>query len=77
MAAFLNRPDHLARAASELARWDEVVALAARTALDPSIPVTRVEAVGADRTALLTDPNRAAMVAATLKSVVVRLRPTP
>jgi pimeloyl-ACP methyl ester carboxylesterase len=74
LRAFLNRPDHLTRAASELARWDETVALAARASLDPAIALARVEAAGPVRTAILTDSTRGAAVAATLKSIVQRTR---
>ena len=59
LRAFLNRPDHLTRAATELARWDEAVELAARAAIDPKMPVVRVEAAGRDRVAFLTDAGLA------------------
>jgi len=78
LRAFLNRPDHLTRAASELARWDETVAMAASAALDPAIPVIGVEAAGPSHTALLTDPERGAVVSAALRTVVERRRvPAP
>jgi pimeloyl-ACP methyl ester carboxylesterase len=78
LSAFLNRPDHLTRAASELARWDETVAMAASAALDPAIPFERVEAAGPSHTALLTDRERGARVSAAIRSVVERLRiPAP
>jgi pimeloyl-ACP methyl ester carboxylesterase len=78
LSAFLNRPDHLTRAALELARWDETVTLAARATLDPAIPFARVEAAGSSHMALLTDPARGAAVAGTIRSVVERLRsPVP
>jgi pimeloyl-ACP methyl ester carboxylesterase len=41
--AFLNRPDHLTRAASELARWDDTVRLAASARLDPGLRVLRLD----------------------------------
>ncbi len=72
--AFLNRPDHLARAAVELARWDEAVTQSAEAAIDPSIPIEEVEGAGASRTALLTDPARGAAVAATIRSIVGQAR---
>jgi pimeloyl-ACP methyl ester carboxylesterase len=44
MRAFLNRPDHLTRAARELDRWQETIALAARAPLPAAATVT--EGVG-------------------------------
>ena len=74
LVAFLNRPDHLTRAASELSRWNETVALAANATIDPSIPVTRIEAAGPSRTALLTDAAGGAAVAAAIKASVAHVR---
>jgi pimeloyl-ACP methyl ester carboxylesterase len=74
LSAFLNRPDHLTRAASELARWDDTVAMAASAALDPAIPIERIEAAGPSHTALLTDPERGALVSGTIRTVVERVR---
>ena len=74
LSAFLNRPDHLTRAASELSRWNDAVTLASGATIDPSIPVTRIEAAGTSHTALLTDPARGAAVAAAIRSSVERVR---
>jgi pimeloyl-ACP methyl ester carboxylesterase len=74
LSAFLNRPDHLTRAAAELARWDETVALAAQATLEPSLPIERIAAAGPLQTALLTDPARGAAVTATIGALVGRLR---
>ena len=74
LRAFLNRPDHLTRAASELSRWNDAVTLASGATIDPSIPVTRIEAAGTSHTALLTDPARGAAVAAAIRSSVERVR---
>jgi pimeloyl-ACP methyl ester carboxylesterase len=42
--AFMNRPDHLARAAGELARWDDTLRLASDEALaETTLPVTRAD----------------------------------
>jgi hypothetical protein len=70
LSAFLNRPDHLTRAASELARWDATVRQADEAVIDPAITVLRVEAAGPAQTALLTDPAHAAVVTQALRSVV-------
>jgi pimeloyl-ACP methyl ester carboxylesterase len=74
LIAFLNRPDHLTRAASELSRWNDAVTLASGATIDPSIPVTRIEAAGTSHIALLTDPARGAAVAAAIRSSVERVR---
>jgi pimeloyl-ACP methyl ester carboxylesterase len=74
LSAFLNRPDHLTRAASELARWNETITLASSAAVDPSIPFARVEAAGPSHTALLTDQDRGAAVAGTIRALVQRVR---
>jgi pimeloyl-ACP methyl ester carboxylesterase len=74
LIAFLNRPDHLTRAAAELSRWNDTVVLAAAAPLDPSIPVTRIEAAGPSHTALLTDAAGGAAVAAALKASVAHAR---
>ena len=74
LRSFLNRPDHLTRAAMELTRWNETVTLAANVAIDPSIPVTRIQAAGTDQTAFLADQARGAAVAAELKTVIAGRR---
>jgi pimeloyl-ACP methyl ester carboxylesterase len=74
LSAFLNRPDHLTRAASELAGWSQTVRLAAAAPLDPALPVARVEGAGPSHTALLTDPTGGAAVAAAIRSVVEQVR---
>ena len=74
LRAFLNRPDHLTRAALELARWNQAVTLSAATPLDPTLPVVRVEGAGPSHTALLTDSARGAVVAAAIRSMVEQVR---
>jgi hypothetical protein len=74
LRAFLNRPDHLTRAALELDRWHQAVTLAAATPLDPAMPVARVEGAGPSHTALLTDPVRGAAVAAAIRSLTEQAR---
>lgn len=74
LSAFLNRPDHLTRAASELSRWNETVALAARSPIRDGLIVTRVEAAGAGEVAFLTDPAQAAAADAALREAVARVR---
>jgi len=55
LRAFLNRPDHLTRAARELAQWDEAVSLANASPVSERIPVIRVGTRGAQRVAFLND----------------------
>jgi len=74
LSAFLNRPDHLTRAASELSRWDETVALARHAPLREGMPVTRVEAAGADKVAFLTNRTHAAVAEAAIIEAVTRIR---
>lgn len=69
LEAFLNRPDHLTQAARELARADEVIALAAAARL-PDIPVTRLDVAGQARVAFLTDKAAAARVSSAILDAV-------
>jgi hypothetical protein len=73
LSAFLNRPDHLTRAARELARWDEAVALAAAAATS-SRPVVRLDAAGAGRVGLLSERDRARPVSAAIIGLVRDIR---
>ncbi|MEQ1573445.1 MAG: hypothetical protein ABL993_04290 [Vicinamibacterales bacterium] len=74
VATFLNRPDHLTRAAAELARWSDAVALAAAIQLPEQLAVTSLNAAGRDRTALLTDRAASEQVAKAILDAVDRLR---
>src|SRR5262249_27981156 len=55
LSAFLNRPDHLTRAATELAHWDESVTMLNAATLRRTLPVTQVEMDGTDYIALLAN----------------------
>ncbi len=74
LGAFLNRPDHLTRAATELSRWDEAVGLAEGAAIDARITFVRVEAAGHGYAALLTDAGQARTVSDAIRGVVVSVR---
>jgi pimeloyl-ACP methyl ester carboxylesterase len=74
LSAFLNRPDHLTRSASELAGWNKTVMLAAAAPLDSTMRIARVEGAGPSHTALLTDPARGAAVASFIRAVVMQVR---
>jgi len=54
LRAFLNRPDHLTRAAAELDNWDETVKRAAEAEPPTAIQVTTVDLGMRDRIAFLT-----------------------
>jgi pimeloyl-ACP methyl ester carboxylesterase len=70
MTAFLNRPDHLTRAAIELARWDDAVLLATESPLAPDLTVVPVNVSGAERVAFITDSVRAGDVTAAVAAAV-------
>ncbi len=74
LRAFLNRPDHLTRAAAELARWDDTIALSNAAPLRRGTPVTQVEVEGEDRVALLADRRNAQDVTNAIVREVVRAR---
>jgi pimeloyl-ACP methyl ester carboxylesterase len=57
LRTFLMRPDHLTRAARELAKWNETIALAESTPVPVNVPVVTLEISGQERDAMLT--NRA------------------
>jgi pimeloyl-ACP methyl ester carboxylesterase len=71
--AFLNRPDHLTRAALEIARMRETVDLAS-TALDPTLPVIRVTTNPERPPALLDSADRAREITRALEQAVKRVR---
>jgi pimeloyl-ACP methyl ester carboxylesterase len=74
MRAFLNRPDHLTRAARELSRWDETVMLSEAVTLPRSLPVTQVEVEGNDRIALLANRRNALDISASIARAVRDVR---
>ena len=74
LSAFLNRPDHLTRAAREVARWDETVRLAAGVHLDDRVRVIRVAASGEDRIAFLNERAEADAATASIMEAVGLVR---
>jgi pimeloyl-ACP methyl ester carboxylesterase len=68
--AFLNRPDHLTRAAAEVEKWDDAVQKAAGTPLRADMPAFTIDAGGRDRFAFLTDPAAIDRVVQTIDDVV-------
>ena len=76
LRSFLNRPDHLARASGELARWDEAVARSEAAPLPRDLPVVQVEVEGRDRIAVLADEKNARDVSEAIVRAVGRARST-
>jgi len=70
LKAFLNRPDHPTRAARELSRWGETVAMADAAPQRQALPVTQVVLEGSDRVALLADRKDAQDVAMAISRAV-------
>jgi pimeloyl-ACP methyl ester carboxylesterase len=74
LRAFLNRPDHLARAAREIETWELTVGMAMRAGLKPTLPVVSVEASGQDRVAFLTDPTEIEVAVRGIEEAIARVR---
>ena len=74
LKTFLNRPDHLTRAAEEVAHAGDIVATADAATLRRSMPVTQVEVEGKDRIADLADPRNAQDVSTAITRAVIALR---
>jgi pimeloyl-ACP methyl ester carboxylesterase len=74
MRAFLNRPDHLTRAALELSRLPEVEATARMTSLPPEVIVTSISVGSRGQPALLVSPEAAARVTETIDATITRAR---
>jgi pimeloyl-ACP methyl ester carboxylesterase len=69
LSAFLNRPDHLSRAARELRYWDDVTARAAAIAPSQHTIVTRLDVLGRGRLAFLPESHAAPVVGAVLAAI--------
>ncbi|MBI3049432.1 MAG: alpha/beta fold hydrolase [Acidobacteria bacterium] len=70
LRAFLNRPDHLTRAAAELSRWEETVALAAQAPVADHVRVVRLGEGGRERLGFLTDSAAANAAIAAIRDAV-------
>lgn len=77
LRAFLNRPDHLARAAREMEPWDLTVQMAETAQVRPDLPTTVVEASGQDRVAFLTDPAEIERTVQAIEEAVKQARQRP
>lgn len=74
MRAFLNRPDHLTRAAQELSRLPEVEAIARSIALPPQIAVTSISIGTRDQPAMLVNREDAAKVTQAIQATLTRVK---
>ena len=74
MGAFLNRPDHLARAALELSQLPELEAAARSASLPPDIAVTTISIGTHDQPAMLVASEDAARVTQAIAATIVRVR---
>lgn len=72
--AFLNRPDHLSRAAAELNGWSEAVRLAADSQPAAGVQVVTVDAGTRDRIAFLTTPAAVDRVVSAIDGAVAAAR---
>ena len=74
MRAFLNRPDHLTSAATEIARMDDVTAAAAASTLDPTIGVTSLSTTSDGLPAMIVRNEDAERVTAAIATTLARVR---
>jgi pimeloyl-ACP methyl ester carboxylesterase len=74
MRAFLNRPDHLTRAAQELSRLPEVEAMASSIALPPQIAITSISIGTPTRPAMLVNRDDAAKVTQAIEATLARAK---
>jgi pimeloyl-ACP methyl ester carboxylesterase len=76
LRAFLNRPDHLTRAASELSQWRLALDLASEASLDPALPIEPITVSGDKPLAYLTGAADAQRVAAAIVAAATHVRST-
>lgn len=74
MRAFLNRPDHLTRAAMEIAQLGDVESAARDQSLSSTIIVTRVSIGVQAQPAMLVTRADAAQVTRAIEATVARVR---
>jgi pimeloyl-ACP methyl ester carboxylesterase len=74
MRAFLNRPDHLTRAALEWSRLPELEADARNASLPPSVVVTSISIGTPGHPAMLVTADEGAQVAQAIEATVTRAR---
>jgi pimeloyl-ACP methyl ester carboxylesterase len=74
LRAFLNRPDHLSRAAAELDDWNAAVQLAAQATPAADIQIVTVDSGARDRIAFLTNPAAIDRVVTAIEGAVTTPR---
>jgi pimeloyl-ACP methyl ester carboxylesterase len=74
MRAFLNRPDHLTRAAMELSQLDEVTATARSLPLSPKIVTTSISLGTYGQPAMIVNDESAAKVTHAIVATIDRVR---
>ena len=74
LRAFLNRPDHLSRAAAELDGWNEIVRQASAAQPADTVAVVTVDLGTSDRIAFLTNPAAADRVVGAIEAAVETAR---
>lgn len=74
MRAFLNRPDHLTRAATEISRREEVEAAVRTLRIKPSLDVAVVATSATGAPAMIVTDEDTARVTAALEAAVTRVR---
>jgi pimeloyl-ACP methyl ester carboxylesterase len=72
--AFLNRPDHLTRAAEEISRREEVTAAVRTLQIDPSMAVAAVATSAAGAPAMIVTDEDTARVTDAIEAAVTRVR---
>ena len=74
--AFLNRPDHLSRAADEVRDWNAIVQHAAQVQPAAAMPVVTVDLGSSDRIAFLTSPAAVDRVVGAIEGAILKVRAT-
>jgi hypothetical protein len=74
LRAFLNRPDHLTRAARELSQWEDAVRLATEAQVAPGIAVVRDDLVQPGGVPFLSAVGHAQLATQTILNVVAQVR---
>lgn len=74
MRAFLNRPDHLTRAASELSQLDDVAATARSLSLSPKIAITSISVGTSGQPAMIVTEESAKRLIDAIETTVQRVR---
>jgi pimeloyl-ACP methyl ester carboxylesterase len=74
MGAFLNRPDHLTRAALELSQLPALEDAARSAVLPPNLPVTRISVGTDEQPAMLVAPGDAAKVTQAIATTIKQVR---